>query len=81
MPTHSFQTRIVINPKIITGKPIIKGTRIPVELIVRMVAQGISEKKILNESPYLKSEDIRAALTYAAHVVANEDIFPTPILL
>ena len=72
-------SRIVINPKIMAGKPIIKGTRIPVELIVRMVAQGIPGKKILKEYPHLKRDDIRAALTYAAQVVADEDIFPMNI--
>lgn len=74
-----FRQRIMIDPKIMVGKPVIKGTRIPVELIVRMVAQGIPEKEILKEYPNLKPEDIRAALTYAAQVLANEDIFPINI--
>ena len=46
------------------GKPVIRGTRIPVELIVRMLAQGISEDDILKEYPRLRTEDIRAALAY-----------------
>ena len=70
---------ITIDPKIMVGKPIIKGTRIPVELTVRMVGQGVPEKDILKEYPHLKPEDIRAALTYAAGVIANEDIFPFDI--
>jgi uncharacterized protein (DUF433 family) len=54
--------RISLNPKIMTGKPVIRGTRIPVEMIVRMLAQGITEEEILREYPRLKPEDTRAAL-------------------
>ena len=68
--------RITVDPKIMAGKPIIRGTRIPVELIVRMLAQGIAEDAILREYPRLQSDDIRAALTYAASVLAQEDVFP-----
>lgn len=68
--------RISINPEILAGKPVIQGTRIPVELIVRMLSQGIHEAEILKEYPGLEVEDIRAALTYAALVLANEDVFP-----
>ena len=57
-----LNSRIVINPAIMTGKPIIRGTRIPVDLIVRLVAQGISVKEILEDYPQLKKEDIKAAL-------------------
>ena len=71
--------RIVLNPHVMLGKPVIRGTRIPVELIVRMAGQGIAEAEILREYPRLTTDDIRAALTYAADVVAREDVFPTPI--
>lgn len=76
MESEVYLQRIEMNPKIMVGKPIIKGTRIPVELIVRMVAQGISEAEILAEYPRLELADIRASLSYAAHIVAQEDIFP-----
>ena len=68
--------RISINPEVMVGKPVIRGTRIPVELIVRMLSQGIPETEILKEYPHLEIEDIRAALTYAAKVLANEEVFP-----
>ncbi len=68
--------RISINPEVMVGKPVIQGTRIPVELIVRMLAQGIPESEILQEYPRLQSDDIRAVLAYAAHVLAHEDVFP-----
>jgi uncharacterized protein (DUF433 family) len=71
--------RIVINPSIMVGKPVIRGTRIPVELIVRMLAQGIPEHEIFQEYPRLQPEDIRAALAYAAQTLAHEDIFPLAI--
>jgi uncharacterized protein (DUF433 family) len=71
--------RISIDPRIMVGKPVIRGTRIPVELIVRMLAQGIPENDILEEYPRLELEDIRAALAYAAHVLAHEDVFPLAV--
>lgn len=73
--------RISIDPKVMVGKPIIRGTRISVEIILHMLAQGIPEDNILKEYPRLKLEDIRAALAYAAQVLAHEDVFPfeTPV--
>ncbi len=68
--------RISIDAKVMVGKPVIRGTRIPVELILRMLAQGIPEGDILREHPRLQAEDIRAALAYAAEVLANEDVLP-----
>lgn len=73
------EERISINPRIMVGKPVIRGTRIPVELIVRMLAQGIPSSDILKEYPRLQTEDISAALAYAAQVLANEAVFPLKI--
>ena len=58
--------KIEINPKIMLGKPVIKGTRIPVEIILRKLSQNISVEEILRDYPRLTREDIRAALDYAA---------------
>jgi uncharacterized protein (DUF433 family) len=66
---------IEINPKILLGKPIIRGTRIPIELIVKLVAQGWTNDEILREYPALKQEDIKAALLYAEKVLEEEEIF------
>jgi len=71
--------RISIDPRVMTGKPVIRGTRIPVEIIVRMLAQGIPEADILREYPRLRPEDIRAALAYAAQILAHEDVFPLAV--
>ena len=70
--------RIEINPKVMAGKPVIKGTRIPVELILRVLSQGISAEEILEEYPHLTKEDIRAALAYAAVALALavEEVLP-----
>ncbi len=73
---ESLLDRIAIDPNVMTGKPVIRGTRVPVELIVRMLAQGLLEASILEEYPQLEPDDIRAALTYASRVLAQEDVFP-----
>lgn len=67
MNTH--QDRIEINPKILLGKPVIKGTRIPVYVIVNLIAQGKTVEYILGEYPDLTREDIRATLSFAADQV------------
>jgi uncharacterized protein (DUF433 family) len=56
--------RIEINPKMMLGKPVIRGTRIPVELILRKLAEGATEADVLDAYPRLTREDIRAALGY-----------------
>lgn len=68
--------RIEINPKVMVGKPVIKGTRIPVELILKMLSQGISTEEILEEYPHLTKEAIQAALAYAALALEVEEVLP-----
>ncbi len=57
--------RIVVNPKVMLGKPVLKGTRITVELVLRLLAQGLSPEKILKDYPQLTKDDITAVLLYA----------------
>jgi uncharacterized protein (DUF433 family) len=64
--------RIVIDPDVMVGKPVIKGTRIPVYLIVEFVANGMTEKEIIKEYPQLRKEDIKAALLYASKCLERE---------
>lgn len=71
-----FRTRITYDPNIMAGKPVIRGTRIPVDLLVRMVAQGIPQPEILADYPRLQTEDIQAALLYAAAILTDEAVFP-----
>lgn len=68
--------RIVMNPKVMVGKPVIKGTRITVEAIVRRVAEGMTFDNIIEDYPYVTKDDIKAALLYAESLVAGEEIFP-----
>lgn len=68
--------RIAIDPKVLRGKPVIKGTRIPVYLIVELMASGMSEAEILKEYPDLSREDVRAALQYASKVLRQEEVIP-----
>lgn len=68
--------RIIVDPKIMVGKPVIKGTRIPVELIMRLIAQGIPEQEILDDYPHLNKEDLQAVLVYASELLANEEVYP-----
>jgi len=72
----NLNVRITLDPKIMAGKPVIRGTRIPVDMIVRMIAQGMAESEIIAEYPQLIHEDIKAALIYAAEVVSDEEVFP-----
>ena len=60
------QERIEINPKVMLGKPVIRGTRITVELILRKLAEGATEEDLLDAYPRLTREDIEAAIGYAA---------------
>jgi len=66
--------RIAIDPKIMFGKPVIKGTRITVELILRKLGKGMTHEQIIEHHPHLTVDEIRAAATFAADHLANEEI-------
>jgi uncharacterized protein (DUF433 family) len=65
--------RIEINPKVMLGKPVIRGTRVPVELILRKLSEGAAAADLLDAYPRLTREDIQAAIGYAADTVAHEE--------
>ncbi len=73
---QKWRDRIVVNEKILVGKPVIKGTRIGVDVILGFLAQGWTEQQILENYPQLKREDIRAALEYSANIIKLESIYP-----
>lgn len=64
--------RIETNPEVMLGKPVIRGTRITVELLLRKLSEGATEADILDAYPHLTSEDLKAAIAYAADLVARE---------
>jgi uncharacterized protein (DUF433 family) len=66
--------RIEINPEVMLGKPVIRGTRITVEVLLRKLSEGATETDILQDYPHLTVDDIRAAIRYAADVVAHEEV-------
>lgn len=68
--------RIVVDPQILVGKPVVRGTRISVALVLRLLAQGMQQAEILAEYPRLASDDIHACLAYAEALISGEDIFP-----
>jgi uncharacterized protein (DUF433 family) len=65
--------RIEINSRVMLGKPVIRGTRIPVELVLRKLGEGASEEDLLDAYPRLTRQDIHAAMTYAADTLAHEE--------
>ena len=71
--------RIEVNPDILMGKPVIAGTRIPVYLILNLLASGYTQERILEAYPGLALEDLRAALQYAEQRMRFEEVYPLPI--
>lgn len=75
----TWQGRIVVDPDVLAGKPIIKGTRLAVEFVLRLLAQGWSEEDVLKNYPGLERDDILACLAYASEVLGLEKVYPLPI--
>ena len=76
MTKNQLLERIEINPKILTGKPVIKGTRLSVQFIVGLLAQGMSFEEVLEEYKNLKQEDILACLWFATQVLESNTFIP-----
>lgn len=70
-----FSERVVVDPRILVGKPVIKGTRIPVSMILNLVAHGFTFDQIIEDYPVLTVEDIRAAILYAGARLDREQVF------
>jgi uncharacterized protein (DUF433 family) len=70
--------RIIIDPKILVGKPVIRGTRIAVEFVIDLLAEGWSNQQILSNYPHLAPEDITACLRYAGSLMKRERVYPIP---
>lgn len=76
MRKQNYRERIATSPKVMVGKPVIKGTRITVELIMRLLVQGQTPGEILKAYPHLKRDDIFAAIAYATELVEEESVYP-----
>ena len=70
-----WQERIVIDSEILVGKPVIKGTRLAVEFIIDLLAQGWSESEILENYPRITRQDIQACLKYASETLKAEKVY------
>jgi uncharacterized protein (DUF433 family) len=75
----SWQERIVADPKVLAGKPVIKGTRIAVEFVLDLLANGWPEPEILQSYPRLTHEDIQACLSYATDLIKSERVYPIKV--
>ncbi len=71
-----WEERIELRPDILAGKPVVKGTRLAVEFIVELLADGWTEEAILEEHAGLTREDIRACLRYASERLQSEKVYP-----
>jgi len=76
MSRINWQDYIVIDPEIHHGEPCIKGTRVPVAVIVGSIADGMTIDEVINEYPQLNRETVRAALAYAADMVRQDILLP-----
>ncbi len=74
------QARVTINPDILVGKPIIRGTRLAVEFVIDLLAQGWTTEDILENYPGLSLKDIQACLSYASEVLKAEKVYAMPVL-
>ncbi len=70
-----WKDRIVVNPDVLLGKPVIRGTRLAVEFIIDLLAQGWSEQDIMGNYPGVTHEDIAACLSYAGEVLRTERVY------
>jgi uncharacterized protein (DUF433 family) len=73
-----WRERITVDPKILVGKPIIRGTRISVEFIIDLLARGWTVEQILKEYDHLTAEDVQACLAYAGELVKEEKVYSLP---
>lgn len=72
----NWRERFTVNPKVLVGKPVIKGTRLAVEFIVDLLSAGWTHKQILDNYPHIRQEDIQACLAYAAELLHTEHVVP-----
>ena len=72
----NWQDRIIVDANVLVGKPVVRGTRISVELVIDLLAAGWTSEQILDSYPSLAAQDIRACLAYAGELLPSEKVFP-----
>ncbi len=72
----NWRERITLDPEVLTGKPVVRGTRLAVEFVIELLAQGWSEEDVLRNYPGLTREDIQACLAYASAALRVEKVYP-----
>jgi uncharacterized protein (DUF433 family) len=73
---NAAQSRIIVDPKVLTGKPVIRGTRLSVEFVIGLMADGWSKAEILANYPGIGHDDVIACLAYARDTLSSERVFP-----
>jgi len=74
----NWEDRITVDPKVLVGKPVIKGTRLAVEFIIELLANGWTRQQILDNYPGITEEDILACLHYASNTLKSERVYLIP---
>jgi uncharacterized protein (DUF433 family) len=75
----TWRDRIELDPEVLVGKPVVRGTRLAVEFVLDMIASGVSEQEILSSYPRLTHEDILACVAYATEVLKSERVYPLAV--
>ena len=74
----NWRERITVDPQILVGKPVIRGTRIAVELVIDLLARGYTKEQILEQFDHLTDADIQACLAYASETLRSERVYALP---
>jgi uncharacterized protein (DUF433 family) len=72
----NWQEHVTLDPEVLSGKPVVKGTRLAVEFIIELLAQGWSDEEIVRNYPGLSREDIQGCLSYASEALRVERVYP-----
>ena len=73
-----WRERVVVDPEILVGKPVIRGTRIAVEMVIELLGRGYTQEQVLQQYDHLVPEDIQACLAYAAEILQSEKVYALP---
>lgn len=70
-----WRTRIAVDPAVLVGKPVIRGTRVAVELVVDLLGRGYTPQQVIEQYPHITAEDVQACLAYASEVLRSEKVY------